>query len=496
MTPVSLLSLALAGPSDFEGLKARIDLCARAGHTCEFPGCTLLPGCMPPTGTVGFWGDKLGYMIFLHPAVAYSGTNTAAQALFRAGRQGFSTFEALAGHLRALAGLGPNAAPPPRPAPAAVTPRPQIPSPPPRSQAATAPPPRPAAPSAPNTSRPTLRQLADGLGQTVLGQQQAVETVAFRLYAHVAKRAPARPLSLIFYGPTGVGKSELGKQTAPVLNRFCGAEPFQFVWTELNTFTEPHSVYRLTGAPPGYVGYDDKPVLETVCHNPRTIFMFDELEKAHPEVLKTFMSILDEGRCAARKELPGHVRELDFRRCIFLFTTNSDLSGGGRVPLGFAPAPPAGEPVPPSGESDTLPDRLFAANERARRLMAAGGCLKEIAGRFGGFVEFLPLSDQAKTEIIAKQIAALAQEYGLTLSHVAPALVQTVSDRAKTGGAFSVRSHVGVIEGLFTAFFAEQGAACTGVPLRLEGTLEHKRLVPEGQSAWAGMLARARAGAG
>ena len=150
-----------------------------------------------------------------------------------------------------------------------------------------------AAAAAQNWPEPCLRLIRD-LSQSVLGQDQAVEAAAFRLYSHLEKRKPARPLSLVFYGPTGVGKSELGKALAPALER-CRGERYQSVWTELNTFTQPHSVHRLTGAPPGYVGYEDQPILEAVRRNPRTVFMFDELEKAHPEVLKVFMSILDEG---------------------------------------------------------------------------------------------------------------------------------------------------------------------------------------------------------
>ena len=164
-----------------------------------------------------------------------------------------------------------------------------------------------------------------------------MEAVSFKLWSHICKREPLRPLSLIFYGPTGVGKSELGKAIAPALNRCLGEERYRLVWTELNTFTQPHSVHRLIGAPPGYVGYDDPPVLEAVRRCPYTVFMFDELDKAHPEVLKVFMSILDEGRCTARREDGQGERELDFRRCILLFTTNADLSSSRICSLGFSP---------------------------------------------------------------------------------------------------------------------------------------------------------------
>lgn len=101
---------------------------------------------------------------------------------------------------------------------------------------------------------------------------------------------------------TQAGKSETAKALAKILSRDSGQE-YTVSWTDLNNFTEAFSAYRLIGAPAGYVGYEDEAVFEVVERNPYTIFIFDELDKAHPEVLKTFMAILDEGRCASRKAL-------------------------------------------------------------------------------------------------------------------------------------------------------------------------------------------------
>ena len=94
----------------------------------------------------------------------------------------------------------------------------------------------------------------------------------------------------------------------------------------------------MIGAPAGYIGYEDEAVFEVVERNPYTIFIFDELDKAHPEVLKTFMAILDEGRCASRKALRDGSREFDFRHCIFFFTSNYDLSANQPIKrkIGFA----------------------------------------------------------------------------------------------------------------------------------------------------------------
>lgn len=320
-------------------------------------------------------------------------------------------------------------------------------------------------------------RLRQELGEQVLGQGDAVEAAAFKLWGHICKRHPLRPLSLIFYGPTGVGKSELGKAIAPALNRCLGEERFRLVWTELNTFTQAHSAYRLTGAPPGYVGYDDPPVLEAVRRCPQTVFMFDELDKAHPEVLKIFMSILDEGRCTARREDGAGNRELDFRRCVFLFTTNTDLSVQAPPGLGFAP-PQSKGPVPisaPLPGPATLAQRLFHADEAARQALTRSGVLREIAGRFSGLIGFQPLDRSAQEAVTAKQIAALGREYGLNITHVDPAIAHALTPQ----DTLSPRSSVPMLEGILTpTFLANASLATKRSALRLTGTLERLVLIP------------------
>lgn len=258
-----------------------MDACARLGRSYEFAACRLPSHCRPAQAQLGFWRLEGDYLLYFRPSVSYSGASPRLRDFFQRGSvQRFTGFQAMADCLqeldRELTDL--------RPAPADAL----------------------------------FSQLRQELQSRVLGQNQAVEAAAFKLWVHLCKREPLRPLSLIFYGPTGVGKSELGKAIAPALNRCLGEERYRLVWTELNTFTQAHSVSRLTGAPPGYVGYDDAPVLEAVRRCPHSVFMFDELDKAHPEILKVFMSILDEGRCTARREDEAGSRELDFRRCVFL----------------------------------------------------------------------------------------------------------------------------------------------------------------------------------
>lgn len=415
-------------------LQRRVDACAGLGRSYEFSSCQMPQGCCPGQAGLGFWRDGTDYLLYFRPAVSYSGGDPRLRRFFSQGNiQRFPGFQPMADCLRAL---GDSSAMP-----------------------------------------ASFQALNQYLRERVLGQERAVMAAAFKLWAHVCKREPLRPLSLIFYGPTGVGKSELGKAIVPALNHCAGEERYRLVWTELNTFTQAHSAYRLTGAPPGYVGYDDPPVLEAVRRCPHTVFMFDELDKAHPEVLKVFMSILDEGRCTARQEDSQGSRELDFRRCVFLFTTNTDLSGTRR--LGFVPdRTPSSAPAQDSALSGTpsaLARQLFQSDETARQALARSGVLREITGRFSGLVGFRPLDEAARVGITAKQITALAREYGLNVIQVAPDLARALTPQ----NALSPRSAVPMLEGVLSPIFLAHTPSAQGREnLRLSGSVEHMCLIP------------------
>ncbi len=450
--------LCAASPASFQALQACIDVHSRQGKSYEFQNCQMPAGCTPERVSLGFLRQGEGYLLYWRPMVTYRGKSPVLTVLFGRNIWRFDSFSSLSARLQSLrrevepGGALFRARPLPRPE---------------------------RRPAAPEVWPPLCRRLTEELGRAVLGQAHAVEATAFRLYTHVGKQVPARPLSLIFYGPTGVGKSELGKALAPALERCC-EKRYQFVWTELNTFTQPHSVHRLTGAPPGYVGYEDQPIFETVRKNPRTVFMFDELEKAHPEVLKVFMSILDEGRCTAHRADDGGERELDFRQCVFVFTTNADLTAaGGRRRLGFSGediSPEKREPQKKAASPAELAERLFQENEEARRAMVRQGVLTEIAGRFSGLIGFQQLDQEARLAITAKQIRALGREYGLEITAVAP---ETVQSLAPKGDALSMRSSVSVLEGVLTPLFSQTPAgwrtfSLAGVPGQL-------RLLPDRQ---------------
>jgi ATP-dependent Clp protease ATP-binding subunit ClpA len=325
------------------------------------------------------------------------------------------------------------------------------------------------------------------LEKIIMGQSKAIETVSYQTALHLNKTAPKKPLSMVFYGSPGTGKSEAAKALPGIISRICRRN-YAAVWTELNTFTEAHSVYRLTGSPPGYVGYDDKPVFEAVTNNPHTVFIFDELDKAHPEVLKTFMSILDEGRCASRRELEDCSREYDFRNCIFVFTSNFKLGAKPGKQIGFMPAineirsndgafevSYRSEETPV--ESDALTKRIYRDTESARTRFTEVGVLREIASRFGCFVEFGELNAEAKLRILAKQVIETGFEYGLRLTFISSEILGGLSVASSSENALTVRSHKSVIEGSLAPAFSES-RQYRGQTVRLEGTLDEPRIVP------------------
>jgi len=164
--------------------------------------------------------------------------------------------------------------------------------------------------------REKLVHTEDRLGKRVIGQKQAIEAVSNAVRrARSGLQDPNRPIgSFIFMGPTGVGKTELAKALA----EFIFDNEQAMVRIDMSEFMEKHSVARLIGAPPGYVGYEEGGYLtEAVRRRPYSVVLFDEIEKAHPDVFNVLLQILDDGRMT-----DGHGRTVDFKNTIIIMTSN------------------------------------------------------------------------------------------------------------------------------------------------------------------------------
>jgi len=161
-----------------------------------------------------------------------------------------------------------------------------------------------------------LIHMEDRLHDRVVGQDDALQAVASAIRrARAGLQDPNRPIgSFIFLGPTGVGKTELGRALA----EFMFDDEKAMVRVDMSEFQERHSVARLIGAPPGYVGYDEGGYLtEAVRRRPYSVLLLDEIEKAHPDVFNLLLQILDEGRLT-----DGHGRTVDFKNTVVIMTSN------------------------------------------------------------------------------------------------------------------------------------------------------------------------------
>ncbi len=161
-----------------------------------------------------------------------------------------------------------------------------------------------------------LTRMEEELHRRVIGQEQAVTALSDAIRrARAGLKDPERPIgSFIFLGPTGVGKTELARALA----QFLFGDEEAMIRLDMSEYGERHEVSRLVGAPPGYIGYDDGGQLtELVRRRPYRVILFDEIEKAHPDVFNMFLQILEDGRLT-----DGHGRTVDFRNTVIIMTSN------------------------------------------------------------------------------------------------------------------------------------------------------------------------------
>ncbi|MBO4848155.1 MAG: ATP-dependent chaperone ClpB [Clostridia bacterium] len=231
------------------------------------------------------------------------------------------------------------------------------------------------------SEREKLLKLDDKLHERVIGQNEAVEAVADAiLRSRAGIQDPNRPVgSFLFLGPTGVGKTELAKALAEALFD----DERSIVRIDMSEYMEKYSVSRLLGAPPGYVGYDEGGQLtEAVRRKPYAVVLFDEIEKAHPDVLNVLLQVLDDGRAT-----DGQGRTVDFKNTIIIMTSNlgselllEDMSSGAI-----------------SDETKAAVSRLLRAHFRP-----------EFINRLDETVMFKPLTTADMTEIVKLMVRKLA----------------------------------------------------------------------------------------
>jgi ATP-dependent Clp protease ATP-binding subunit ClpA len=177
-----------------------------------------------------------------------------------------------------------------------------------------------------SSDRDALRTLERDLKLTIFGQDKAIESLSSAIkMARSGLREDEKPIgSFLFAGPTGVGKTEVTRQLAMCM----GVELIRF---DMSEYMERHTVSRLIGAPPGYVGFDQGGLLtEAVTRNPHAVVLLDEVEKAHPEVFNLLLQVMDHGTLT-----DNNGRQADFRNIILVMTTNAGAQEMSRASIGF-----------------------------------------------------------------------------------------------------------------------------------------------------------------
>jgi ATP-dependent Clp protease ATP-binding subunit ClpA len=276
----------------------------------------------------------------------------------------------------------------------------------------------------------------------------------------LARREPRRPATFFAVGPTGVGKTSTAEALRSALGRLLpAADGLGYVRIDASELAEEHRVSQLVGAPPGYVGYQDgAELIDTLMITPRALVVFDEIEKAHPVVLRVLLNLLDAGRLSS----PDRSRQrqtIDARQAVLFFTTNLRSEAileelATRQALGDA------------GTVDAV----------CRRHLRRAGLAPELVGRIGSFLAFSPLSPAARAEIIELAIARVAGEYGLQIASVSRSVIEGILAESITSDLGARPDEYLVDELLGDAFMAAASQAgqgrwrVTGPPFQCEPT--------------------------
>jgi len=415
----------------------RRDLDARVadGKCVTYANHPLPAGIQPRASRVGLEAEGNRVLLHVQRGLRYAGIDAEVSQWVATGTRAFGTVD------EAVAWLTVKVATPadgPRSGPAAPAGRP-----------------RGEAPSAvTDLERVTVREpgrisaedLASRLSESVFGQDRAIDVLATGAARHAAKPFPRRPWSALMIGPTGVGKTLLAEKLAEKL-REESRRPWRYLRLDMAEFTERHTVSKLTGAPPGYVGYGDPGLASALAGEPRHVVLFDEIEKAHPEVVLSLMNLIDAGRLDS-----AHGRATA-EKAILLFTSNL-------------------------GAKDVSPGEDAAEDDRAgRQNLLAHGLRPELVARFGHVLILGNLEGSYLAAAATHAVSTIAADYGKRVVRLDPDyLSELLSDNQ--GPSLGVRA----IEHRVDRDLGPLLAECSGIDVEIADDPLRVLPVPAGPS--------------
>lgn len=414
-----------------------------SGHCIRFRHQAMPPGCEPTHAHVGFEVDARSQaaVLYVQTGVRYSGPNRQLREWFGRGEKRLSSFRALREWIAvelapafAFDGgqLGSSS-----PAVAQLTDFSAI------EQM------RNTQPGGENATPIEPDQFADELRSRVFGQNHVLRPLAAHVCRHLARVKPRRPCTCWFAGPTGVGKTRTAELVSNVIQcldpRGVG---YGYTRLDMTEYGESHRRSQLLGAPQGYIGHGEgAQLVDDLAVNPRRVVLFDEIEKAHPAILQTLMNAMDAGRLSSPARTAAGTRDVDCRRAIFIFTTNLDSAS-----------------ILAELDRNAAFDDAARIDEVCRAHLRAAGIAPELIGRIGRFFVFKPLSADAAAAIVATAVRAVAQEYGVDVGYIEPAVIVHIMEQTRNG-AFGARPYEYVADEILGNSLA--GARAGHVPVRV-----------------------------
>lgn len=309
--------------------------------------------------------------------------------------------------------------------------------------------------NAPQVSNIDSQQLFDKLSSQIRGQDTAIHRLSKKISQHLARRFPRRPVTIFALGPTGVGKTQTAECLPMALRELdLNHSDFHYLRLDMSEYQEKHRVSQLLGAPQGYIGYGDgSQLIDTLALHPRSIVLFDEIEKAHPDILKTLMNGMDAGRLSSAATT-SNGREIDCRSAVFFFTSNIEVTE-----------------ILAELETRQAFNNTLLTDEICRKHLKKAGIKPELVGRIGCFLVYQELSEKARTEIVALSIVRVASEYGLNITYIVPETLMAILKQCGTAN-FGVRPDEYLIDELLGERFAEAAIEFGNIPLTINGATD------------------------